>query len=58
MATKQASKNKTSRSDLGPTIQWLALTGVFVLIVLAVFVFGIGGAGSGGGGHSGGGLGN
>lgn len=53
MATKQASKNKSSRSDLGPTIQWLALTGVFVLIVLAIFVFGIGGAGGGGGaGHT------
>ena len=50
MATKQASKSKSSRSDLGPTIQWIALAGVFVLVVLAIFVFGIGGAGSGGGG--------
>lgn len=49
MATKQASKSKSSGKDLSATIQWLALTGVFVLIVLAVFVFGIGGAGGGGG---------
>lgn len=47
MATKNKSVAKSR--ELNATIQWVALVGIFVLIVLAVFVFNIGGAGSGGG---------
>lgn len=46
MATKHKSGAKSR--NLNATIQWVALVGVFALLVLAVFVFGIGGAGSGG----------
>ena len=37
--------------DLAATVQWIALGGLFLLIVIAIFVFEIGGAGAGGG-HS------
>lgn len=50
MATKQ--RSKSSPRDLSATIQWVALVGVFLLVVVAVFVFQIGGTGTGGG-HSG-----